>query len=115
MMACRRAMRATPIARVMVSAAGSPSGIAPTARVMAASMASTGGWRYSPTLIKKVSAARARIAYSSSLLKAAMLRVSGVSRLEASAIRREIRPISVWSPVATTTPRPCPAVTKVAA
>ena len=36
MIARRRAIRATPIARVMVMAAGSPSGIAPTASATAA-------------------------------------------------------------------------------
>ncbi len=36
MMACRPAMRDTPIASVMVTAAGSPSGIAPTASATAA-------------------------------------------------------------------------------
>ena len=36
MMARRRAMRATPMARVMVMAAGRPSGMAPTARATAA-------------------------------------------------------------------------------
>ena len=55
MMARRRAMRETPIARVTVSAAGRPSGMAPTARAIAAMRVSTIGWPRS-TPMPKVSA-----------------------------------------------------------
>ena len=56
----------------------------------------------------KVAAASARIAHSTSLLNCAILRVSGVERSVASAISHAMRPISVWSPVAQTTPSALP-------
>ena len=59
-MAWRLAMRETPMARVMVMAAGSPSGMAPTARATEARNISTHSWpRKYPT--KKVVVARPMI------------------------------------------------------
>ena len=43
MIACRRAIRCTPIANAIVTTAGSPSGTAATARLIPASAASAGG------------------------------------------------------------------------
>ena len=99
MMARRSAMRETPMASVMVTAAGSPSGIAPTASATAAMNISTpAAPRSMPTT--KVTAARARMTYSSSRLNAAILRVSGVSSSRARRCSWEMRPTSVLSPVA---------------
>jgi len=107
MIARRRAIRATPIASVTVTAAGSPSGIAPTASAMAEeAMSSTRSPRNRP--IATTTAAIPRIRIRSLWLNAAILRVRGVSRSGAAEIISEMRPISVWSPVATTTPRPWP-------
>jgi len=114
MMACRLAMRETPMARVMVIAAGSPSGIAPTASATAAmNMENADSPRPRPTA--KVSIASKPMAISSQLLNTAILRVSGVARSGVSAISREMRPVSVRSPVATTTPAPWPLIITVPA
>lgn len=107
MMARRRAIRATPMASVTVRAAGSPSGIAATARATAAVKVSTTGWRRRRPMAK-VTAASARMATSTRRLNRAILRVSGVCSSWASEINCEMRPISVLSPVATTSPVPCP-------
>ena len=66
MMARRFAMRATPMASVMVTAAGSPSGIAPTASATAAMNISTA---FSPraTPMANVTAASPRITQSTQL------------------------------------------------
>jgi hypothetical protein len=102
------------MARVIVIAAGSPSGIAPTASATAAmNMAKADSPRQMPTA--KVSPASSPMATSSQLLKTAMRRVSGVVRSGVSAISREMRPVSVWSPVATTTPAPWPLIMTVPA
>ena len=114
MIARRFAIRATPIASVTVTAAGRPSGIAPTASATAAmNMSKAASPRARPTA--KVSAARPPIAHSSQFEKVAILRVSGVARSGAAAIRPAMRPVSVASPVATTSPLPCPATTVVPA
>ncbi len=108
----RRAIRETPIARVTVTAAGSPSGIAPTARATAAvNMSTAGSPRRTPTA--KVSAASTRITRVSRALNDASWRVSGVAKDFAEPTRRWISPSSVPAPVATTTPAPEPAVTSV--
>jgi hypothetical protein len=103
MIARRWAILLTPIASVMVTAAGSPSGMAATARAIdAVNMSGTCSPRSSPTA--KVTAPSARITTSSTVENCAILRVSGVFSSSASEMRREIRPTSVWSPVATTMP-----------
>ena len=111
-MACRPAIRATPIARMIVTAAGRPSGMAPTARAMAAVTMSPGG---SPRSVPstKVKPASTRMTTVSSRLKAASLRVSGVWTPPDSPTSRWIRPSSVSAPVATTTPVAVPATTSV--
>ncbi len=110
----RRAIRATPMARVMVTAAGRPSGIAPTASATAAVNVLVGSSpRHSPTA--KVSAASPRISTVSCLLNVSSLRVSGVDRDVAVATSRWIEPSSVCSPVPTTTPVPLPWTTDVLA
>jgi hypothetical protein len=114
MIARRLAIRATPMARVMVIAAGSPSGMAPTASATAAmNISKADEPRHMPTI--KVSTASRPMAISSQLLKTAILCVSGVVRSGASAISCEIRPVSVRSPVATTTPAPRPVIITVPA
>ncbi|MFW5395460.1 MAG: hypothetical protein XXXNARYT_001188 [Candidatus Accumulibacter regalis] len=114
MIARRLAIRATPMASVMVIAAGSPSGIAPTASATAAmNISKAEEPRHIPTT--KVSTASRPMAISSQLLKTAILRVRGVVRSGASAINCEMRPVSVWSPVATTTPAPRPVIITVPA
>ncbi len=112
MIALRRAIRATPIASVTVTAAGSPSGIAPTARATAAVIiAANGSPRSIPTTT--LNAARPRITTVSTWLKRASLRVSGVCTVAVVPTSLCTWPISVSAPVATTTPRPLPAVTNV--
>ena len=83
MMARRLAMRATPMASTMVTAAGKPSGIAPTAIATAAMNIST---TFSPRTMPmaNVVAASARITHSSSLLRCAIFFVNGVERSAAS-------------------------------
>ena len=109
-MARRFAMRATPMASVTVTAAGRPSGMAPTASATAAmNMANADSPRSRPT--PAVSTARPPIAQSSQLEKVAILRVSGVVISGALAIRSAMRPVSVASPVAMTRPQPWPATT----
>ncbi|OQC55139.1 MAG: hypothetical protein BWX55_00218 [Deltaproteobacteria bacterium ADurb.Bin022] len=107
MMALFFAIRLTPMASVMVTAAGSPSGIAPTARATAAINISTApSPRQIPTA--NVTAARTRMAIRRMVLKEAIFRVRGVDRSAAEEMSSEIRPVSVLSPVATTTARACP-------
>ncbi len=107
MIARRLAIRETPIASVMVTAAGSPSGTAATARAIAAwNMSNTDSPRSRPT--PKVTAPTARMMMSSTLLNWASFLVSGVCSVSAWAISSEMRPTSVPSPVATTMPRPVP-------
>ncbi len=108
MMARRLAMRETPMASVMVTAAGRPSGIAPTASATAAMNISTALFP-APDAEREGSRRPApRMAQSKSRLKCAILRVSGVERSVASEISLAMRPISVWSPVAQTTPSAWP-------
>ena len=114
MMARRRAMRATPMASVTVTAAGRPSGIAPTASATAAmNISKAVSPRARP--IPKVSKARPPIAQSSQFEKAVILRVSGVTSWSAPVISPAMRPVSVASPVAMTMPLPSPAITVVPA
>jgi hypothetical protein len=113
-MAWRFAMRETPIAKVTVTTAGKPLGIALTASATAASKTLTAAWPCTrPT--KKVSAAKVRIIFSKVRLNASNLRVSGVCRDPPSSISLEMRPVWVWLPMATTTPAPWPKVTKLPA
>ncbi len=101
------AMAETPMARVMVSAAGNPSGMAATARATLARNNSTGSCpRKKPTT--KVMVARDKIIQRSRLLNDAIERVSGVSIMSAVEMRVLIFPISVFSPVAVTRPVPEP-------
>lgn len=105
--ALRRTMRATPNASVIVTSAGSPSGMAPTARATAAvSMSAAGSPRSTPT--PKVTAASPRITTVTTRLKCASLRVSGVWTAVAWSTSRCTRPISVSAPVAVTMPVPVP-------
>ena len=71
------------------------------------------GFSYRATPMANVPASRSRITDSSSLLKCAIFLVSGVERFAASVISRAMWPISVWSPVAHTTPSPWPVATSV--
>jgi len=114
MMAFLFAIRLTPIASVMVTAAGRPSGIAPTASATAAmNMLMEPSPRQMPTA--NVSPASPRIAINRTLLNDAIFLVSGVERSVACAIISEIRPVSVLSPVATMTASAWPYVTSVPA
>ena len=113
-MALRLAMRDTPMARVIVTTAGKPSGMALTARATAASNISNGELSQ-PSPTAKVIAATLRMTYSRVLLKRSNLRVRGVIRFVLSCISLEMRPVSVLSPVATTMPSPWPKVTKLPA
>ncbi len=107
MIARRFAMRFTPMARVTVTTAGRPSGIAATASAMAAlNMSLAASPRSTP--MTSVSAASATITTSRTLENSSILRVSGVLRSCASWMSRLILPTSVRSPVATTTPAPVP-------
>ena len=87
MTARRLAIRETPMARVIVTAAGKPSGIAPTARAMAAVNVSTASWRRNRPAAK-VRAARPRIAMVRISLNRASLAVSGVASTSAAPTRR---------------------------
>ena len=114
MIVWRFAIRETPMASTMVTAAGSPSGIAPTASATAAMNISSGGFpRAMPSA--KVTAASARITRNSRLLKRVIFRVSGVDMSTALEMSRAIRPVSVWSPMPQTRHSACPAVTSVPA
>ncbi len=105
--AARLAMRPTPIARVIVTTAGRPSGIAATASAIEAlNMSTKASPRTSP--MTKVTAPRTRMTQSSVVENWAILRVSGVLRSAAPAMSCEILPTSVSSPIATTTPAPVP-------
>ena len=112
MTAPRWAIRATPIARVIVTAAGRPSGIAPTASATAAvNISATPSPRAMPTA--KVSAASPRITTVRTVLNRAIFRVRGVATVSAWPTSRWISPSSVPAPVATTVPVPVPLVTRV--
>ena len=114
MMTRRRAMRETPIASVIVTAAGKPSGMAPMASATAAmNMSKAGSPRARPTT--NVRMASAPMATSRRLENSAILRVSGVCRSGMADINPEMRPVSVARPVAVTTPTPCPPTTSVPA
>ena len=99
----RRTMRLTPMARVIVTAAGRPSGMAPTARATAAvNMGAALSPRRRPTA--KATAANPTITTVSSELKRVSLAVRGVARTVAPLTRRWMPPSSVRPAVATTTP-----------
>ena len=107
MMACRLAIRETPIANMIVTAAGNPSGIAPTAKATATLNV------YSQSLprsisSRKIAAAKAMITTQRMRLRSLIFRIRGVSSTSVPAISSEIWPISLRSPVATTTPVPTP-------
>ncbi len=105
MMACRRAILDTPIASVMVTAAGRPSGMAPTASATAAvTMSAALSPRATP--MAKTSAARPRITTVSQRLNTVSFWVSGVVTPAAWPTSWWIRPISVSTPVATASPAP---------
>ena len=92
---------------MIVTAAGNPSGIAPTAKATATLNV------YSQSLPrirsnKNVAAARAMMMTQRMRLKCLILCINGVSSTSAPAIISEIWPISLRSPVATTTPVPTP-------
>jgi hypothetical protein len=77
MIAKRFAIRDTPIANMIVTAAGNPSGIAATANATDAMNISTGSrWRTIPT--KKAMTAIVTIAATITLPNSPILRVSGV-------------------------------------
>ena len=102
------------MASVIVTAAGSPSGIAPTASATAAmNMSKAVSPRRRPT--PKVSSASPPMTSNSQFEKAAIFFVSGVCGSGAAAIRREMRPVSVAPPVAATSPAACPPTTNVPA
>ncbi|CKT49790.1 Uncharacterised protein [Mycobacterium tuberculosis] len=87
MTARRLAIRAMPMAKVMVTAVGRPSGIAPTASAIAAVNVSTASCRRSkPT--PNVSAARPRMAMVRNLLNHASFAVSGVATTSAAPTSR---------------------------
>jgi hypothetical protein len=113
--ALRRAIRCTPIASTMVSAAGSPSGIAATASPTAAMNICSGAKPRPSVPIRKVAVASSRIATVSQRPKVSSLASSGVRSASTEAISAPIRPSSVARAVATTTPTACPCVTTVPA
>ena len=113
-MALRRAMRLTPMARVMVTAAGSPSGMTATARAIAAvNISVAASPRSNP--MANVMSARMTMPTVRNRLKRLMRRVSGVARSAASPTRRWMRPISVSAPVPITRPSAVPDTTSVPA
>ena len=107
-MAWRAAMRCTPIARVMVMIAGSPSGIAATAIPTAARNMSPALNPRTSVPTAKANADTVRMTQVSTRLNPAIWRSSGVVRVATAPSIRLMRPISVRAPVATTTPQPCP-------
>ncbi len=108
-MTCRCAILRTPMASVIVSTAGRPSGIAATVRpTTAMNISSNGMW---PTKYPKVNSttARIRIIAVSHCAKRFICSTSGVVNILTSCNMPLIWPISVSRPVAVTTPRPDPA------
>jgi hypothetical protein len=103
----RRAMVDTPTASRIVTAAGNPSGIAPTASATAASKVAAADAPRA-TSSANMAAVRARIDQTSRRDRPAIRRVSGVASWCVLAMRSAIFPVSVASPTATTTPRACP-------
>ena len=112
-MAFRFAICCTPIASVIVTSAGSPSGMAATAKPIVAEISSPNGirWRNRPMSIMRT--AMPRMTSVSTLPNCASCFVSGVCSDPASPTSVWMRPISVAAPVAVTMPRPCPAETIV--
>ena len=112
-MARRRAICCTPRARVIVTRAGRPSGTAATAKPIDAETSSGTEKSCTRRPTSTMTTAMARMRTASALPNLSSCRVSGVSRLLTSEIIVWMRPISVASPVAVTTPVPCPAATSV--
>ena len=78
-MALRRAICCTPIARVIVTSAGSPSGIAATAKPIVAEMSSSNGIPCTKRPIASMSTAMPRMTTVSILPKSSSCLVSGVA------------------------------------
>ena len=91
--------------------AGRPSGIAATANPIVAEISSPAGMLCSSLPIATMTTAITAMMPANCLPKAAIWRVSGVSKVSMSASRVVIRPISASGPVAVTTPTPWPAAT----
>ena len=106
MIAFRRAICWTPSAKVMVTNAGKPSGIAATAKPMEAEINSLAGIWCNSFPIATITTAMAAITSDSFFPKPAICLVSGVSKASMSASIVVIRPISADAPVAVTTPTP---------
>ena len=108
---CRRMSR-IPRARVVVAAAGSPSGTAAAAKQTAVRSISSQPY---PQKIPRPKAApqRPKQTHTSRLPNWSSCRWSGVSGASASPVRDWISPISVKLPMATTTISPSPPVTRV--
>ena len=115
MMAWREAIRWTPMARVTVRIAGSPSGMAATARPTTTMNISVRENARSVTPKRKTRLASTRMATVSQRAKTFIWRSSGVESWRTSVSMPLMRPISVRGPVSTTTPAPCPAATSVPA
>jgi hypothetical protein len=110
MIALRRAMRRTPMASVIVTATGSPSGTADTANATATRNMSSADSPSATPLANATSAATAT-ATPMTLANWSILRCNGVAATASDRINPAIAPSSVFEPVETTTPRPRPAVT----
>ncbi len=112
MIAFLRAIAVTPIASVIVTTAGSPSGIAATARDTDARNAVAISIP-NHTASTKLRTVIVRIAMTRTLVNSANFLVSGVVIFSVSVISFAILPISVRVPVPTTIPCPAPFVTNV--
>jgi hypothetical protein len=109
----RRDIRCTPIARVTVMIAGSPSGIADAARATAIMNISETLWPRHSTPMAYVNALRTRMTIASTRPNRLIWRNSGVAVGEMPVRRSLMSPISVWTPVPTTTPVAWPCTTRV--
>ncbi len=101
------AMRLTPMASVMVTTAGSPSGMAATARLMDIRSISSGFTCWKSPIIK-ITKHMISAPMPSFLPMAASLRCNGVCGADWLTIRRAILPTWVSIPVSTTMPCPWP-------
>gem|GEM_PF-1351851 len=110
-MALRRAIACTPMARVTVRMAGSPSGMAATARPTTAMKISGKGRSAKRKPKTRMKAARATMARVMVRAKRSICLRRGVVTPSTSWSMPLMRPISVVLPVATTTPSPVPAAT----
>ena len=111
--ALRFAIDCTPTARVMVSTAGKPSGMAATDRPTTARNNSVKGCSRIQVPTSNSTTAMARIMPVIHFASTSICSTSGVVSFCTSDSKPPIRPISVVAPVAITTPMPCPAVTLV--